>query len=504
MLDLGGAMARIDQYLQTLKEIGADALVMRANENAILRFPSGDKPANQTIAAELLAKLVSEIAPPVAQEKLVVGEAAQFGYQTGGNQFWLSVANGDAGLAVTVERIPLDGEQDQEDAPLALDLATSSAATDVRQPRASAPPSPPPRTAARPTGGGAASSRGGAWIDGLLRKMTEFGGSDLHLSSGCRPYMRVNGDLLELQGTNPSEPAWLRDEILKCAPEDNRQEFEETFDTDFAYDLPGVSRFRFNVFADRKGPGAVVRTIPFEIPSAEDLGIPEDVLQLCELTKGLVLVTGPTGSGKSTTLASLVDRVNATRHDHIITIEDPVEFVHNNKKCLVNQREIRTHTKSFSSALRAALREDPDIVLVGEMRDLETIAIAIETAETGHLVFGTLHTTTAPGTVDRIIDQFPADRQEQIRQMLAKSLRGVVSQVLCRKKGGGRVAAMEILMGNSAVENLIRERKTFQLFSLMQTSRNQGMRTMEESLLELVKQELVEPIEAYRKASNKT
>jgi len=246
-----------------------------------------------------------------------------------------------------------------------------------------------------------------------------------------------------------------------------------------------------------------MRTIPFEIPSAEKLGVPDVILEMANLSKGLVLVTGPTGSGKSTTLAALIDHINRTRKCHLITIEDPIEFVHPNKLCLVNQREIKRHTDGFKDALRAALREDPDIVLVGEMRDLETIEIAVETAETGHLVFGTLHTTTAPSTVDRIIDQFPSDRQDQIRQMLSSSLKGVVSQVLCRKKGGGRVAAHEILIGTSAVANLIRDAKTFQLFSLMQTGRKLGMRKMEDTLLRLVKEDKVEAIEAYRKANNK-
>jgi twitching motility protein PilT len=248
----------------------------------------------------------------------------------------------------------------------------------------------------------------------------------------------------------------------------------------------------------------VFRKIPFEILSPEKLGLPRPVLDLCNLTKGLVVVTGPTGSGKSTTLATLVDVINQSRDDHIITIEDPIEFVHENKRCLVNQREVRVHTDSFKDALRAALREDPDIVLVGEMRDLETIAIAIETAETGHLVFGTLHTTTAPSTVDRIIDQFSPERQAQIRTMLSESLKGVIAQVLCKKIGGGRVAAYEILIGTPAVANLIREGKTFQLPGIMQTSRNVGMQTMNDSLLDLCKKGLVDPKEAYMKAVNKS
>jgi twitching motility protein PilT len=252
------------------------------------------------------------------------------------------------------------------------------------------------------------------------------------------------------------------------------------------------------------GVGGVIRTIPVSILTAEQLGLPQPVLDLCFLTKGLVLVTGPTGSGKSTTLAAMVDHINKNRSDHIITIEDPIEFVHQNQSCLVNQRQVGRHTKSFKAALRAALREDPDIVLVGELRDLETIAIAIETAETGHLVFGTLHTTTAVATVDRIIDQFPPDQQAQIRVMLADSLKGVVAQVLCKKKGGGRVAALEILIGTSALASLIREGKTFQIPSIMQTSKKQGMTTMNDALFALVKGGQIEAKEAWMKSVEKT
>jgi twitching motility protein PilT len=283
-----------------------------------------------------------------------------------------------------------------------------------------------------------------------------------------------------------------------------RETFEELRDADCAYEIPGVSRFRVNVFEDRKGIGTVIRTIPVEILTVEQLGLPQACLDLCYLSKGLVLVTGPTGSGKSTTLAAMIDYINKNRSDHIITIEDPIEFVHENQNCLVNQRQVGNHTESFKAALRAALREDPDIVLVGELRDLETIAIAIETAETGHLVFGTLHTTTAIATIDRIIDQFPPDQQEQIRVMLAESLKGVISQVLCKKKEGGRAAALEILLGNSALSSLIREGKTFQIPSIMQTSKRQGMVTMNDSLLRLVKEGQVEPREAWMKAVDKT
>jgi twitching motility protein PilT len=249
--------------------------------------------------------------------------------------------------------------------------------------------------------------------------------------------------------------------------------------------------------------GAVLRRIPSKILSAEQMGIPQAILDLCSLSKGLVLVTGPTGSGKSTTLAALIDFINRNRDDHVITIEDPIEFVHPHKRCLVHQREVGVHTKSFKAALRAALREDPDVVLIGEMRDLETISIALETAETGHLVFGTLHTNTAPSTVDRIIDQFPSDRQAQVRTMLSESLKGVVTQTLCKKIGGGRVPAMEVLIGNNAVANLIREGKTFQLPSVMQTGRSQGMQMLNDALLDLVRRKLVLPEDALAKAIDK-
>jgi twitching motility protein PilT len=273
---------------------------------------------------------------------------------------------------------------------------------------------------------------------------------------------------------------------------------------DFAYELPGVARFRANLFRDRRGIGGIFRQIPTKLASVQQLGLPQCVLDLCHLPKGLVVVTGPTGSGKSTTLAAMVDYINMNRGCHIITIEDPIEFVHDDKRCVVNQREVGAHTGGFKNALRAALREDPDIVLVGEMRDLETIAIAIETAETGHVVFGTLHTNTAASTVDRIIDQFPADRQAQIRTMLSESLRGVVAQTLCKKIGGGRVAAYEILLVTPSVANIIREGKTFQIPSIMQTGRSLGMTTMNTALLELVRTGTVDAEEALNKAINRS
>jgi twitching motility protein PilT len=283
----------------------------------------------------------------------------------------------------------------------------------------------------------------------------------------------------------------------------NREEFSEINDTDFAHEIKGVARFRGNALRDRKGTGAVFRAIPAAVVTVEQMGLSQEVQRLCHLTKGLVLVTGPTGSGKSTTLCALIDLINRTRSDHVITIEDPIEFVHESKKCLITQRHVGVHTMSFKHALRAALREDPDIVLVGELRDLETVSMAIETAETGHLVFGTVHTSSAVSTVDRVIDQFPPDRQAQIRVMLSESLKGVISQVLCKKIGGGRVAAREIMLSTPSVSNLIREGKTFQLPSVLQTSRRLGMVTMNDALVELVDAGQVEPQEAYLKATDK-
>ena len=341
-------------------------------------------------------------------------------------------------------------------------------------------------------------------IEALFRAMAAAGASDLHLSVGSPPIIRKDG---RLQPLDPSAPPLavsdLHTLLYPIMPEKNRTEFDARHDTDFAYEIAGLARFRANAFTDRKRPGAVFRVIPAEILTAEQLGLSSHILQLCQLNKGLVLVTGPTGSGKSTTLCAMIDYVNRTRHDHIITIEDPIEFVHGNKQCLVNQREVRTHTDSFRDALRAALSEDPDIVLVGELRDLETVAIAIETAETGHLVFGTLHTTTAASTIDRVIDQFAADRQAQIRTMLSESLRGVIAQTLCRKIGGGRVAALEVLIVNQAISNLIREAKTFQIPSMIQVGKASGMVSLNEALLDLVTKKLVEPDEAYSKAVDK-
>ncbi len=340
-------------------------------------------------------------------------------------------------------------------------------------------------------------------LGALLKDLVKSESSDLHLRVGEPPVFRTEGEI-HRHGTTPFTADQLALTLLSIMPERNRAEWKETGDSDFAYEIAGLARFRVNAARDRKGPIAVFRVIPAKVVTVEELGIGKEIQQLCFLTKGLVLVSGPTGSGKSTTLGALIDLMNRERNDHIVTIEDPIEFVHENKRCLITQRQVHLHTESFKTALRAALREDPNIVLVGEMRDLETVAIAIETAETGHLVFGTLHTTTAAQTVDRIIDQFPADRQAQIRVMLSESLRGVICQTLCKKIGGGRVAAREVMLSTPAVANLIRESKTFQIPSIIQTSRKVGMITLNDALLELVDKKLIAPDEAYIRSVEKS
>jgi twitching motility protein PilT len=459
--------------LRALADRGAKELRLRENARPVFQFQEGDRPVSQAVLQRAqIVSLVGELAGPSDASRLAQGEALRFLYR------------GADGRTFTCETSLASGA-------FQVRIAPQEAAAPAPAPVAAAPV---PRLELRP---------GAPAIEALLLHMVELGASDLHLSPGEVPMLRLHGEMVKIEGASLLPPEETANLVLAITRGRYREEFDQTRDTDFAYEIPEVARFRVNVFADRRGTGAVFRVIPSRIPTAEQLGLPKAVLDLGMLAKGLVLVTGPTGSGKSTTLAALVDHVNRTRKDHVITIEDPIEFVHENKSCLVNQREVGTHTDSFKRALRAALREDPDIVLVGELRDLETIAIAIETAETGHLVFGTLHTSTAPSTVDRIIDQFPADRQAQIRIMLSESLKGVISQTLLRKIGGGRVAALEILIGVPAIGNLIREGKTYQIPSIMQTGKKHGMVLLNDSLVDLVKRKVVSPEEAYLKAIDK-
>jgi twitching motility protein PilT len=340
-------------------------------------------------------------------------------------------------------------------------------------------------------------------LDKLLERVVAEGASDLHLSAGLKPHWRVDGDMQPIADAavlGAREVFELLEPVMSAR---HRDQFTSENDTDFAYAVPGSSRFRVNVFRDSRGIGAVLRQIPTRVLGFEQLGLPDVLKSFCELPKGLVLVTGPTGSGKSTTLAAMIDHIKKTKRRHIVTLEDPIEFVHESSTCLVNQREIGGHTKSFARALRAALREDPDIVLVGEMRDLETIALTLEVANTGHLVFATLHTNSAVGTVDRIVDQFPGDQQSQIRTALADVLKGVVAQTLCKKVDGGRVAALEILVVSLAISNLIREQKTNQIPGLMQASKGMGMSTLNEELMKLVDGKKIDLSEAKDKAVDK-
>ena len=341
-----------------------------------------------------------------------------------------------------------------------------------------------------------------AQIDVLLERALACGASDLHLRAGSPPLMRLHGrlqPLLEVDCHDGYEAA-----LLAILTESQRQIFEARSDLDFAYEIPHVGRFRGNLLRQHKGVGAVFRLLPSRLYTLEELGLPQVVYALVRLEQGLVLVTGPSGSGKSTTLAAIIDHINQESDKHIVTIEDPLEFIHPNKKSLVTQREVGAHTTSFAAALRAVLREDPDIILLGELRDLETISLAITAAEIGHLVFGTLHTRTAASTVDRLIDVFPPEQQSQIRTMLAETLKGVIAQqLLVRADGQGRVVAVEILVGTTALANLIREGKTYQIPSLIQTGRREGMQTMDQAILEFLRSKQITPQEAYRKAVDK-
>jgi len=342
-----------------------------------------------------------------------------------------------------------------------------------------------------------------AQLDKFFNLMVEVGASDLHLAADSQPIVRVRGEMERIDHP-PLESDHLKKMLYEIAPEIKIKTFEETGDVDFGYEIPNVARFRANFFNQKYGVGAVFRLIPSTVLTIEQLGLPPIMKKFAELHKGLILVTGPTGSGKSTTLAAIVDYANKIRKDHIITVEDPIEFVHKSQGCLVNHREVGIHTKSFASALRGALREDPDIILVGEMRDLETIELALTAAATGHLVFGTLHTPSAAKTIDRVIDVFPADQQNQIRNTLSEALKGVIAQNLFKRIDvKGRVAALEILVVTNAIANLIREAKTFQIPGMLQVGRKHGMQTLDDAILDLLNKKMISPEDAYARCIDK-
>jgi twitching motility protein PilT len=469
-------VARLDRLIQVLYEQRADALQLAVGKPAtLLANGSARVLTKEPLTDAQILTLVREVADPDSARRLGGAEPLSFPYRSPSGQVTVALTPGAGGPIVEVR------------------AAAGAGATGQGRSAGAA-------TTAGPSAAEAAEAR--AEMEELFRLLVDAGASDLHLRTGEPPLLRRHGELVRQE--RPALGADRLDLMLASIMTPREMsEFRETGDTDWAYEIEGLARFRCNAGRDRHGPMAVFRVIPTTVRTADEMGLSREVQNLCYLTKGLVVVTGPTGSGKSTTLAALVDLINRTRTDHIITIEDPIEFVHKSKQCLVTQRQVAVHTRSFKHALRAALREDPDIILVGEMRDLETVSIAIETAETGHLVFGTLHTTTASSTIDRIIDQFPPDRQSQVRVMLSESLRGVIAQTLCKKVGGGRVAAREILLSIPAVSNLIREGKTFQIPSVMQTNRKAGMVTLNDALMELVDAKQVEPREAYMKAVEK-
>jgi len=518
---------RLDPFVDVLLRERADQLYLLPDEPVtIVKDGKPRKVSRQPLTDQHIYALLVEVAPPEASDKIDQQAETEFEYAADKGLVRVRIVPEAGRLTAVISPVR---RPSQEMATAAAPAASSAAATtEVTAVRPAAPPKPSPPKAPRAsviaaapmveapepsTAGGPPAALPGEFVASqyqaaeqrlgkLLRALVQSSSSDLHLRVAEPPMFRTHGEIAR-QGGPALSIQDLELLILSIMPERNRGEWKETGDTDFAYEIAGVARYRVNAARDRKGPVAVFRVIPAKVVTVEDMGLTDEVQRLCHLTKGLVLVTGPTGSGKSTTLCALIDLVNRSRSDHIITIEDPIEFVHENKKCLITQRQVHVHTESFKTALRAALREDPDIVLVGEMRDLETIAIAIETAETGHLVFGTLHTTTAASTVDRMIDQFPADRQSQIRVMLSESLKGVISQTLCKKIGGGRVAAREILLTTPAISNLIREAKTFQIPSIMQTSKKIGMVTLNDALVELVEKKVIDPDEAFVKSVEK-
>lgn len=340
-------------------------------------------------------------------------------------------------------------------------------------------------------------------ISDLLAFSVKNKASDLHLSAGMPPLIRVHGDVRKIN-VPPLDHSAVHDMVYDIMNDGQRKTYEETLECDFSFEIPNLARFRVNAFNQNRGAGAVFRTIPSKVLTMEQLGCPPIFREIAQNPRGIVLVTGPTGSGKSTTLAAMIDFINENEFGHILTVEDPIEFVHTSKKCLINQREVGPHTLSFSNALRSALREDPDVILVGEMRDLETIRLALSAAETGHLVFGTLHTSSAAKTIDRIVDVFPAAEKEMVRSMLSESLRAVISQTLCKTKDEqGRVAAHEVMIGTPAIRNLIRENKIAQMYSAIQTGQNVGMQTLDQNLQDLVKRNIISVGEARGKAANK-
>ncbi|MES2523143.1 MAG: type IV pilus twitching motility protein PilT [Gemmatimonadota bacterium] len=498
-------MAQLDRILPRLESGAASQIILEADAPISCVTPAGPQALTaHALTREQVLALVAEVAGPDDKVAVNAGAGIRFLYEWNGNR-WLVDQDAEAPITRLLVRKWVDKEPAGTTATAAPNVAGNGVGkgAGIAATRTGSQPVLGRRADDRPFGSFESAASASAAMDRLLREQVSRKAADLHMRVGEPPILRMGGDMIRIDGEPVLDEQTVFGMVMAIMPDKNKLEFQTVWDTDFAHEIAGLSRFRVNVLRDRGGIAAVIRTIANTTVTVEEMGISPEVQQLCQLTKGLVLVTGPTGSGKSTTLCALVDLVNRSRSDHIITIEDPIEFVHQSKKCLITQRQVGTHTQSFKSALRAALREDPDIILVGELRDLETIAIAMETAETGHLVFGTLHTSTAASTINRIVDQFPADRQDQIRVMLSESLRAVISQTLCKKIGGGRVAAREILLVNKAVSSLIREGKTVQINNVIQTQKKLGMETLNDALLKLVKSKTIEPNEAYVKCAEK-
>ena len=499
-------MAQLDRLLTQVILKAGSRLELKADRKPRLELKSGEAIdlLPNPLPAVMVEVLAGDVVPPELKGTWQKDGEVEFDYDLAGQSFRIR-------LSRYMETPQIQAEhQGPSQAPSASPEGSTASAVVASAPKAMLPTPAPAAPiamerpeAARPVPR-SRKPQAHPLAEKLLSILIEKEGSDLHCTSHEPPLIRIHGDMQEMEGFGSLDPATLLEMMEVLATPAAWQRFEEHHDADFAYAYEaGGCRLRVNYFQDRVGPGMVCRVIPNQLPDPDRLGLPDPVRRLATLSKGLVLVTGPTGSGKSTTLAAIVDLANQKRKDHILTIEDPIEFVHTRKGCLVNQREVGTHTDTFKSGLRAALREDPDVVMVGEMRDLETIAIALETAATGHLVFGTLHTSSAIGTIDRIVDQFPADRQQQIRVMLADALKCVVSQVLLKRVGGGRVAALETLFITPAIANLMREGKNFQIPSAMQTGRSYGQRLMNDALVELIQSRKVEPMEAYLKCPDK-
>lgn len=516
-------MSSLSQLLAFFERVPADELRLTSGESPYVvsegqRRPVGSQPMN----ARLLHAAASEILNKDELEQLTADRPRVVRHEHQGATWHIEVTRVSSGVAMTVRRgrsvvTRLDRRVDLDVVREAVGAGSMRNEVVRAIPETLAPGRPELKRvpesskkreessqnhiAVRPAS--LVSVHEVSSIESLLQQMVATGASDLHISAGNRPALRVHGDIRFLNERPVLTGAEVEALLRAIMPERIAAAFEETRDVDFAYELSQIARFRVNVFEDREGVCAVVRQVHLDVPTVEDLLLPKACVDLCQLTRGLVLVTGPTGAGKSTTIAAMIDHINKTRSDHVVTIEDPVEFVHSNRKSLVNQREVGHHTKSYSSALRSVLREDPDVVMIGELRDLETITLALETAETGHLVFATLHTMTAVSAVDRIIDQFPGDKQQQARVMVSRAMKGVIAQTLCKKTGGGRVAAHEILLSTPAVAALIREGKTYQMPGIMQVSRGLGMITLNESLFSLVQRRTISPKEAWIRAVDK-